>query len=162
MPVFRHHLAGRRMPSFFIFDCLQFTQKKVNLSVFICGTMEKHWLAEYVELEKRKHENTIPAALNFWKNIPVSKANQQVYRMFRKEAFAIYMNKYPRPKRNIHEFKVGMGTDITGPMSKQKLKLPFWWSTMSRPISRFWWRPWNTIIGSLPPPTAKERCNVSF
>lgn len=65
------------------------------------------------------------AALNFWKNIPVSKANQQVYRMFRKEAFAIYMNKYPRPKRNIPEFKVGMGTDITGPMSKQKLKLPF-------------------------------------
>ena len=64
-------------------------------------------------------------ALNFWKNIPVSKANQQVYRIFRKEAFAIYMNKYPRPKRKIPEFKVGMGTDITGPISKQKLKLPF-------------------------------------
>ena len=65
------------------------------------------------------------AALDFWKNIPLSMANQQVYRMFRKEAFAIYMNKYPRPKRNIPEFKVGMGTDIIGPMSRQKLKLPF-------------------------------------
>ena len=64
-------------------------------------------------------------ALNFWKSIPVSKANPQVYRMFRKEAFAIYMNKYPRPKSTVPEFKVGMGTDIVGPMSKQKLKLPF-------------------------------------
>jgi len=64
-------------------------------------------------------------ALNFWKKIPLSKANQQVYRMFRQEAFAIYMNKYPRPKRKISEFKVGMGTYITGPMSKQKLKLPY-------------------------------------
>jgi len=65
------------------------------------------------------------AALNFWKKIPVSKANRQVYRMFRKEAFAIYMNKYPRPQKSIPDFKVGMGTDIIGPMSRQNLKLPF-------------------------------------
>lgn len=64
-------------------------------------------------------------ALNFWKNIPISTANKQVYRMFRKEAFAIYMNKYPKPRIKVPEFKAGMGTGITGPMSKQKLKLPF-------------------------------------
>jgi len=84
-------------------------------------TLQDMAFVEYVKSLDLKGQ----AALNFWKNIPVSKANQQVYRMFRKEAFAIYMNKYPRPKRNIPEFKVGMGTDITGPMSKQKLRLPF-------------------------------------
>ena len=64
-------------------------------------------------------------ALDFWKKIPVSKANKKVYMIFKKQAFAIYMNKYPRPRGKIAEFKVGMGTDIIGPMSKQKLKLPF-------------------------------------
>ena len=84
-------------------------------------TLQDMAFVEYVRSLDLKGQ----AAMNFWKNIPVSKANKQVYRMFRKEAFAIYMNKYPRPKRDIPVFKVGMGTDITGPMSKQKLKLPF-------------------------------------
>ena len=84
-------------------------------------TLQDTAFVEYVKSLDLKGQ----AALNFLKNIPVSKANPQVYRMFRKEAFAIYMNKYPRPKGDIPEFKVGMGTDITGPMSKQKLKLPF-------------------------------------
>jgi len=84
-------------------------------------TLQDMAFVEYVKSLELKGQT----ALNFWKNIPVSKANKQVYRMFRKEAFAIYMNKYPRPKGNVPEFKVGMGTDITGPMSKQKLKLPF-------------------------------------
>ena len=35
------------------------------------------------------------------------------------------MNNYPRQGRNSAYFKVGMGTDVVGPMSKQKLKLPF-------------------------------------
>lgn len=64
-------------------------------------------------------------ALDFWKKIPVSSANRQVYRIFRKEAFAIYMNKYPRSNRKTPEFKVGMGTQVIGPKSNQKLKLPF-------------------------------------
>ncbi len=84
-------------------------------------TLQGMAFVEYVQSLDLKGQ----AALNFWKNIPVSKANPQVYRMFRKQAFAIYMNKYPRPKQDVPAFKVGMGTDITGPMSKQKLKLPF-------------------------------------
>ena len=67
-------------------------------------TLEDMAFVEYVKRLDLKGQ----AALDFWKNIPVSKANQQVYRMFRKEAFAIYMNKYPRPKKDIPEFKVGM------------------------------------------------------
>ena len=64
-------------------------------------------------------------ALNFWKNIPVSKANKQVNKIFRKEAFAIYMNKYPRPFGRMGKFKAGQGTNVVGPISKQNLRLPF-------------------------------------
>jgi len=64
-------------------------------------------------------------ALDFWKKIPISRANPQINRIFRKEAFAIYMNKYPRSTRKVADFKVGMGTIIIGPKSKQWLKLPF-------------------------------------
>jgi len=48
-------------------------------------TLQDMAFVEYVKSLDLKGQ----AALNFWKNIPVSKANQQVYRMFRKEAFAI-------------------------------------------------------------------------
>ncbi|MCP4348434.1 MAG: sugar ABC transporter substrate-binding protein [Desulfobacterales bacterium] len=65
------------------------------------------------------------AALDFWKKVPVSKANKQVYKIYKKEAFAIYMNKYPRAGKKGTDFKAGMGTEIMGPMSRQKLKLPF-------------------------------------
>ena len=65
------------------------------------------------------------SALTFWKNIPLSKANKQVNQIFREEAFAIYMNKYPRPFGKSAEFSAGSGTDIVGPISKQKLRLPF-------------------------------------
>ncbi len=65
------------------------------------------------------------AAIDFWKKIPLSRANRQVNQIFRKEAFAIYMNKYPRASRRVADFKVGMGTTIVGPKSGQKLKLPF-------------------------------------
>ncbi len=65
-------------------------------------------------------------ALDFWKNIPVSKANKQVNDIFEKEGFQFYLDKYPNePLYGGYEFKMGMGTPITGPMSKQKLKLPF-------------------------------------
>ncbi len=74
-------------------------------------TLQDMAFVEYVKSLDLKGQ----AALNFWKNIPVSKANKQVYRMFRKEAFAIYMNKYPRPKRNIPEFKVGHGNGYNRP-----------------------------------------------
>jgi ABC-type sugar transport system substrate-binding protein len=65
-------------------------------------------------------------ALDFWKKIPLSRANRQVSNLFRKEAFAIYMNKYPRPAAATSgTFGAGAGTDIVGPISGQSLKLPF-------------------------------------
>lgn len=64
-------------------------------------------------------------ALSFWKNIPISRANKQVNSIFRNEAFAIYMNKYPRSRDRGAKFEAGSGTNIVGPISKQKLRLPF-------------------------------------
>ncbi|MEG3639600.1 sugar ABC transporter substrate-binding protein [Magnetococcus sp. PR-3] len=65
-------------------------------------------------------------AIDFWKKIPLSRANKQVSNLFRKEAFAIYMKKYPRPGlKRVEAFVAGTGQDITGPISGQKLKLPF-------------------------------------
>ncbi|MBF0193916.1 MAG: sugar ABC transporter substrate-binding protein [Magnetococcales bacterium] len=65
-------------------------------------------------------------AIDFWKRIPLSRANRQVNRLFRKEAFEIYMKKYPRPdKVSLNNFHTGIGTNIIGPISKQTLKLPF-------------------------------------
>lgn len=66
-------------------------------------------------------------ALDFWKKIPLSQANRQVSRLFRREAFEIYMNKYPRPRRFTADagFDAGAGVDITGPISGSPLKLPF-------------------------------------
>jgi len=70
-------------------------------------------------------ELTGQQALNFWKRIPLSRANKQVHRLFRKEAFAVYMKKYPRSEGRAEVFTTGMGTEITGPISGQSLKLPF-------------------------------------
>ena len=65
-------------------------------------------------------------AIDFWKKIPLSKANRQVGRIFHKEAFSIYMNKYPRGRQIPGTgFQAGTGTEIQGPISRQKLKLPF-------------------------------------
>jgi hypothetical protein len=64
-------------------------------------------------------------ALDFWKMLPLNRANQQINKIFRKEAFAIYLNKYPRSKGKVPEFKVGSGTKAKGPMNGQTLKLPF-------------------------------------
>lgn len=68
-------------------------------------------------------------AIDFWKKIPLSAANPEANRLFRKDAFAIYMNKYPRPPSRTQSgdagFEVGLGAEITGPLSGQSLKLPF-------------------------------------
>jgi len=85
------------------------------------STLRDMAFIDYVnELDLRGQE-----ALDFWKKIPISRANEQVFRLFRQEAFAIYMSKYPQQNESIEDFQVGTGTDITGPMSKQSLKLPF-------------------------------------
>jgi ABC-type sugar transport system substrate-binding protein len=65
------------------------------------------------------------AAINFWKKVPISRANKQVHKIFREEAFAIYMNKYPRPFGKVASFTAGTGIDVVGPISKQNLRLPF-------------------------------------
>ena len=64
-------------------------------------------------------------ALDFWKRLPVSNANKQVYRLFRREAFTTYLKNYPRPEGRVESFTPGMGTQIIGPISGQSLKLPF-------------------------------------
>ncbi len=105
------------------------------LSLFAYSTMTFAEEIDWLKLKKLKDMELIEyvkklnlkdhAAIDFWKKIPLSKANKQVYKMFQKEAFAIYMNKYPRQRSKALDFKVGMGTVIKGPMSKQTLKLPF-------------------------------------
>ncbi|MBT4888343.1 MAG: sugar ABC transporter substrate-binding protein [Rhodospirillales bacterium] len=78
-------------------------------------------LLSYVETLELKNQD----ALNFWKNVPVSKANSQVNKIFRDEAFAIYMNKYPRVRGRGAQFTAGSGINVVGPISKQNLRLPF-------------------------------------
>ncbi len=78
-------------------------------------------LLDYVDALDLKDQ----AALNFWKNIPISRANSQVYQIFRKEAFAIYMKKYPRPFGRGYNFTTDAAVNVIGPISKQKLRLPF-------------------------------------
>lgn len=78
-------------------------------------------LLSYVETLGLKGQD----ALDFWKKIPISKANKQVNQIFRGEAFAIYMNKYPRSRNRAVPFEAGTGVNITGPISGQALRLPF-------------------------------------
>jgi len=65
-------------------------------------------------------------AMLFWKKIPVSKENQQIYRIYRKQMFAFFLSKHPsRFTTAEYSFQFGKGKEIIGPMSKQPLKLPF-------------------------------------
>lgn len=97
----------------------------------IWGEVEIDWIKvstlygdsflEYVENLNLKDQE----AIEFWKKIPISKANKEIFNIYRKEAFAIYMSKYPGKSESVEGFKLGSGTVINGPMSKQSLKLPF-------------------------------------
>lgn len=85
------------------------------------SSLQDQGLLDYVEeLDLHGEE-----ALDFWKKLPLSRANRQVASIYRKEAFDIYISKYPTQKGITQSFRAGMGTNITGPMSKQSLKLPF-------------------------------------
>lgn len=80
-----------------------------------------------------KYFNSLPQkgvkgadVIEFFIDLPVSKANKQIYDLFQKEGFAFYLDKYPRGDMyNNFQWEKGMGTKITGPFSKQPLKLPF-------------------------------------
>ncbi len=66
------------------------------------------------------------AALDFWKNLPISKANKQIYDLYQKEGFQLYIESYPNaPHYGGYSYKGGPGTKIEGPMSKQTLDLLF-------------------------------------
>jgi ribose transport system substrate-binding protein len=64
--------------------------------------------------------------IQFFIDLPISKANEQIYKIFTDEGFAFYLDKYPKgePYQGF-QWERGMGTEITGPMSKEKIKLPF-------------------------------------
>lgn len=67
-----------------------------------------------------------PEVIEFFIDLPISKANKQIYDLFEEEGFQFYLDKYPRGDfYNDFQWKKGMGTNITGPFSKQELKLPF-------------------------------------
>lgn len=67
-----------------------------------------------------------PEVIDFFIDLPVSKANAQIHKLFKDEGFAFYLDKYPQGEPyDGFEWKPGMGTQITGPFSKQSLKLPF-------------------------------------
>ena len=83
--------------------------------------LEDKAFIEYVRSLNLKNQE----ALSFWKKLPLSKSNKQINKIFRKEAFAIYLNKYPRSKGKVPTFKVGTGTSVQGPISGQTFKLPF-------------------------------------
>jgi len=67
-----------------------------------------------------------PEVIQFFIDLPVSSANAQIAKLFEDEGFGFYLDKYPRGAAyNNFQWEKGMGTEITGPFSKQPLKLPF-------------------------------------
>lgn len=67
-----------------------------------------------------------PAVIDFFIGLPISKANKQIYDLFNKEGFQRYLDSYPSgTPYKFFKWRQGSGTKITGPFSKQSLKLPF-------------------------------------
>ena len=106
------------------------------ISLMLCSTMINAKEFDYSKAKKLQDMKLIEYfnglglkeqdAINFWMNIPVSKANKEVYDRFQKEGFQFYLDKYPSaPRYGGYQFKMGMGTKVVGPMSKQNLMLPF-------------------------------------
>jgi len=64
--------------------------------------------------------------IDFFIDLPMSPANQQINKIFKDEGFAFYLQKYPRGDAfNKFSWKSGMGTKMTGPYSKLALKVAF-------------------------------------
>jgi ribose transport system substrate-binding protein len=64
--------------------------------------------------------------IEFFIDLPLSDANDQIYDLFEEEGFQFYLEKYPRGDfYEGFQWEKGMGTEIVGPFSKQELKLPF-------------------------------------
>lgn len=69
---------------------------------------------------------TGPEIIQFFIDLPISQANQQIYKLFADEGFEPYLTGYPKGTMfDNFNWEKGMGTTITGPFSKLELKLPF-------------------------------------
>jgi len=64
--------------------------------------------------------------IQFFIDLPISNANKQIYEIFMKDGLGFYLDKYPKGEfYQGFRWEKGMGTEIIGPMSKEKIKLPF-------------------------------------
>ncbi len=64
--------------------------------------------------------------LQFFIDLPLSQANEQIAKMYKDEGFEMYSKSYPKGETyNGFQWSKGSGTKITGPFSKNDLKLPF-------------------------------------
>jgi ribose transport system substrate-binding protein len=64
--------------------------------------------------------------LDFFINLPISQANKQVYDLYVKEGFSMYVDTLPPVNfYGNYVWNKGSGATITGPYSKLQLKLPF-------------------------------------
>lgn len=78
----------------------------------------------FVSLEDK--DLTQDEVINFFVNLPISEANEQIYEKFQSQDFATHMDGYP--SGDLYDdftWEIGMGSDITGPFSEQNLRLPF-------------------------------------
>ncbi len=64
--------------------------------------------------------------LQFFIDLPLSQANEQIAKLYKDEGFEMYSKSYPKGETyNDFQWSKGSGTKITGPYSKNDLKLPF-------------------------------------
>lgn len=64
--------------------------------------------------------------IQFFIDLPVSKANEEIYKLYQDEGFEMYAESYPVGQTyEGFEWSNGMGTEITGAYSGNNLKLPF-------------------------------------
>ena len=64
--------------------------------------------------------------IDFFKDIPVSKANKEIYAIYEKDGFQFYLDKYPKaPPFEGFQWKIGMGTETVCPLGKYPVKYPF-------------------------------------
>lgn len=69
---------------------------------------------------------TDPEILEFFIDLPLSPANKQIAQIYKDEGFEMYSKSYPKGETyNGFEWLKGSGTKITGPFSKNDLKLAF-------------------------------------
>lgn len=79
---------------------------------------------EFVEFIK-KQNFTQTEMLEFFKHLPLSTANQQIYDMYMREDLGSYYDDAPKDQPiDGYTFTIGDGTEFIGPMSGQKLKDP--------------------------------------